>query len=125
MQIITHKDFPYKFDVSICSECDGDCCIGESGYIWIDDIEIGRLASYLKISKKSLKKEYLIKVKDRYSIKEENISKDNYRCIFFDLDAKKCSIYEYRPKQCRTFPFWNYFKDNIGEVIKECKAVKF
>jgi Fe-S-cluster containining protein len=51
------------------------------------------------------------------------ISKDNYACIFFDLDKKQCSIYEARPKQCRTFPFWEHFKTNIKEVIDECPAI--
>ncbi|NLO17741.1 MAG: YkgJ family cysteine cluster protein, partial [Arcobacter butzleri] len=28
------------------------------------------------------------------------------------------------PTQCRSFPFWDYFKDNITEVQKECPAIK-
>ena len=30
--------------------------------------------------------------------------KDNYDCIF--LTKNGCSIYEGRPSQCRTYPFW-------------------
>ena len=30
--------------------------------------------------------------------------KDNYDCIF--LGENGCSIYEGRPLQCRTYPFW-------------------
>ncbi|MFB1032365.1 MAG: YkgJ family cysteine cluster protein, partial [Aliarcobacter cryaerophilus] len=31
---------------------------------------------------------------------------------------------DYRPTQCRTFPFWEYFKNNEKEVYKECPAIK-
>ena len=32
------------------------------------------------------------------------IDGENEQCIF--LDDKKCSVYEGRPTQCRTWPFW-------------------
>ncbi len=43
---------------------------------------------------------------------------------FFDEKKLNCSIYEHRPKQCRTFPFWEYFKKNYNELEKECIGVK-
>ena len=55
---------------------------------------------------------------------ERQLAKDNYACVFFDLEKKCCSIYEARPTQCRTFPFWDYFKENKEEVFKECPAIK-
>ncbi|NCB55234.1 MAG: YkgJ family cysteine cluster protein, partial [Epsilonproteobacteria bacterium] len=27
--------YPYAFDPSACETCQGNCCIGESGYIWV------------------------------------------------------------------------------------------
>jgi Fe-S-cluster containining protein len=27
-------------------------------------------------------------------------------CVFFDAQKRKCSVYEARPLQCRTWPFW-------------------
>jgi Fe-S-cluster containining protein len=33
------------------------------------------------------------------------IEKDNYDCIFWEKNG--CSIYEARPIQCRSYPFWS------------------
>ncbi|MEA2050798.1 MAG: YkgJ family cysteine cluster protein [Campylobacterota bacterium] len=121
--MLEHKEYNYKFDETICSSCDGNCCIGESGYIWINKEEILRLSKHLNITIEELKMKYLFKLGYQYSINEKQISKNNYACIFFDMDKKQCSIYEARPKQCRTFPFWDYFKNKIEEVKKECPAI--
>jgi len=121
--MIENKDYPYKFDETICATCEGNCCIGESGYIWITKQEIEKLADHLKISIEELGYKYLLKVGYKYSIKEKEIAKNNFACIFFDLEKKCCSVYEARPSQCRTFPFWEYFKNNIKELKEECPAI--
>jgi len=121
--MIENKDYPYKFDEDKCSTCEGNCCIGESGYIWITKEECVTLANHLDISLEELGREYIFKQGYKYSIKEKKISNNNYACIFFDLEKKQCSIYEARPQQCRTFPFWEYFKTNIEEVKEECPAI--
>ena len=121
--ILENSDYSYKFDMSQCAMCDGNCCIGESGYIWINKQEIEKLSNHLNISIEELGLKYIFKVGYKYSIREKFISKDNYACVFFDLNKKQCSIYDARPTQCRTFPFWEYFKNNIEEVKKECPAI--
>lgn len=114
--------YKYKFDPSKCLICGGKCCIGESGYIWISEDEIIKLADFLKISTKKLKDDFLYKEKYKFSIKEIPYN-NGYACIFFDQVKKNCSIYEVRPNQCRTFPFWDYFKTNFKELKKECIGV--
>ncbi len=121
--LIKQKDYPYTFNPRACETCAGKCCIGESGYIWINKQEIFKLADYLKISVEELGLKYLTKIGYKYSISERKIGQDNYACIFFNLEKKQCSIYEVRPIQCRTFPFWDYFKQNIEEVKKECPGI--
>ena len=121
--MIEHSDYRYKFDELKCSTCAGDCCIGESGYIWITQEEIKILASNLNLTIKDVILKYLFKVGYKFSIIEKKISDDNYACIFFDLEKKQCNIYDARPKQCHTFPFWEYFKNNIEEVKQECPAI--
>lgn len=121
--MIEHKDYPYKFDENRCAICEGNCCIGESGYIWINKEEIINLSNLLNISVEELGAKYLMKVGYKYSIRERKISADNYSCVFFDLEKKQCGVYSARPSQCRTFPFWDYFKNNIKEVKEECPAI--
>lgn len=122
--LLEESGFSYKFDPNVCSECEGNCCIGESGYIWINANEIDKLANHLNLLVDDFTKKYLRKVSYKYSLVEKKLSEDNYACIFFDIEKKQCSIYEYRPQQCRTFPFWNYFKDKVNEVKQECPAIK-
>lgn len=122
--LIKKDGFNFAFDPNGCNSCNGNCCIGESGYIWINSKEIEELAKFLKISIEELKNRFLNKIGYKYSIKEIKLSANNFACYFFDLEKKQCSIYEARPTQCRTFPFWEYFKINEQEVYKECPAIK-
>ncbi len=115
--------FNYSFNESACASCGGACCIGESGYIWVNNPEIGAIAEFLKIDIDDFAKEYLVRVKNRYSLKEYQDEELGYACIFFNKEKRVCNIYDVRPKQCRTFPFWGVFKDDTGELIKECPGV--
>jgi len=124
MSNLTKDGFDYSFSPSECSKCSGNCCIGESGYIWVTPLEIKNISKVLNLDIDEFKKSYLNKIKYKFSIKERRLDESNFACVFFDLDKKQCSIYEARPNQCRTFPFWDYFKENIDEVVKECPAVK-
>ena len=123
MSIITKKGFNFAFDELKCRECEGGCCTGESGFIWITPKEMLDIANFLEIDIEEFKKNYLIKIGYKYSIKERKITEDNYECIFFDKKISGCSIYPFRPTQCKTYPFWDYFKTNKDELIKECPAI--
>jgi uncharacterized protein len=122
--LIKKEGFDYAFEASACDNCAGNCCIGESGYIWITLQEIAVLAKHLNITQEELREQYLNKIGYKYSIKEVKLAEDNFACVFFNLEKRQCSVYEARPTQCRTFPFWDYFKENTEEVYKECPAIR-
>jgi len=122
MQIIKKDGFSFNFNPKACEECGGKCCIGESGYIWVNPLEIDKIAKFLNLSTEDFKKTFLIKVGYKYSLKEKQFE-NGFACIFFDTINRNCSIYDVRPNQCRTFPFWDYFKTNISEVKKECPGI--
>ncbi len=121
--MIRQDGFNYEFDSNKCDECGGKCCTGESGYIWISEDEIRSLGEYLGYKTELIKEIFLEKFGNRYSIKEKPY-KGGLACIFFDEKNKNCSIYEYRPNQCRSFPFWEHFKRNFKELERECIGVK-
>lgn len=121
--LLTKEGYKYKFAPSACELCEGACCTGESGYIWAKYSEIEKMADFLELTIEEFATMYLRKVKWRYSIIEKRIDVENYACIFFDDNLKRCTIYPVRPQQCRTFPFWETFKNNITEVKKECPGV--
>ena len=39
-------------------------------------------------------------------IRKSLIEYANGDCVFFDGKARKCTVYDARPRQCRTWPFW-------------------
>ncbi len=124
-EFIFKKGYNFKFDQLACEKCGGACCTGASGYIWTKYEEIVNISEFLGLSVDDFAKRYLRKFKYHYSLIEKKIDKKNYACIFFDLEKKRCSIYPVRPSQCRTFPFWEEFKDsdNKEDLKDECPGV--
>lgn len=123
MDIISNEQYSYSFDPKACESCGGKCCRGESGYIWAKRDEILAMADYLDMELDEFAQSYLRKVGHRYSLREKILSEDDYACIFFDETKERCTIYPVRPRQCRTFPFWEQFKNNEDEVRRECPGI--
>jgi len=121
--IISEEGYNYQFSPSACETCGGACCTGASGYIWAKYPEIEKMADFLSLTVEEFAIRYLKKVKHRYSLVEKRLEDDNFACIFFNNELKQCSIYEVRPRQCRTFPFWETFKNNKEEVKNECPGI--
>ncbi|HJO94420.1 MAG TPA: YkgJ family cysteine cluster protein [Victivallales bacterium] len=121
-KLVMKEGFNYSFDSDKCAECEGKCCNGESGNIWISNEEVVALAEYMNIPVNRLVKLYLKQIDGRWSLIELKIN-NNYSCVFYDDISDSCSIYDCRPKQCRDFPFWDYYKNRIDELKEECPAV--
>lgn len=85
-----------------CSGC-GDCCTGAPGYVWVNKAEIAALAGEVDMPVAEFEEKYVRKVGVRRSLKEFA----NGDCVFFDNQARKCEVYSSRPRQCRTWPFWD------------------
>ena len=117
------EGYDYKLAPSACEACGGHCCTGETGYIWTKYTEIEKMAEFVNLGVEDFATVYLRKVKHRYSLIEKKVAADNFACIFFDESKKRCSIYPVRPLQCRTFPFWEQFKNDEDEVRKECPGI--
>ncbi|MCE5318516.1 MAG: YkgJ family cysteine cluster protein [Parachlamydia sp.] len=89
-----------------CTEC-GKCCTGSPGYVWVTEQEIDSMAKQIDLSVELFKRKYLRQRDNRYALAEKK--SQNRDCIF--LKDNKCTIYQARPAQCRTFPFW---KENLN-----------
>ncbi|TVR43834.1 MAG: YkgJ family cysteine cluster protein [Planctomycetota bacterium] len=87
-----------RFD---CTRC-GNCCGGAPGYCWVSDEEIAALATRLGLNEAAFRRRYTREVPGRGTSLSE---KANYDCVFFAA-GKGCTVYEDRPRQCRTWPFW-------------------
>lgn len=67
-------------------------------------------------------KQYVRRVQGRLSLQERVINGEHL-CCFFDRIECGCTIYETRPEQCRTFPFWERFKEDYQELLQECPGI--
>lgn len=120
--LIEQEGYPYRFDPAACSTCQARCCTGESGYIHVNAKEIEDISAFLSIEKQAFIDTFLFKNGYRYSIRERKYQ-DSYECAFYDRNSNGCAIYEVRPNQCRTFPFWDYFKTRVDELKLECPGI--
>ena len=86
-----------------CKQC-GNCCTGAPGFVWVNPQEIENLAVVVEGGDVDrFENMYVRKVGVRHSLKEF----PNGDCVFFDTQARKCTVYGARPRQCRTWPFWD------------------
>ena len=85
-----------------CTGC-GDCCSGAPGFVWVSEEDIQRLADHLKLDVDTFERRYVRRVGIRKSL----IEYSDGDCVFFDPQKRNCSLYEARPLQCRTWPFWD------------------
>lgn len=85
-----------------CTQC-GGCCSGEPGYVWVDPGEIEQLARHLDLSIDEFESRYVRKVGAHKSLTEL----PNGDCVFLHPETRGCTVYEARPIQCRTWPFWD------------------
>jgi Fe-S-cluster containining protein len=86
-----------------CTGC-GDCCTGAPGFVWVTNDEIAALAAELGMDVGAFERRYVRTVGVRKSLRER---KKTYDCVFLDAQTRKCTVYNARPKQCRTWPFWD------------------
>ena len=91
-----------------CTQC-GNCCTGVSGYVKFTDEEAEGMARHLGISLDEFLREYTHETPMGRSLTERK-TEFGYDCVFLDRDTLPgkaiCGLYEHRPEQCRTWPFW-------------------
>lgn len=91
-----------------CAQC-GSCCGGVPGTISFTDGELAKMAARLGVSEAEFLERY---VWYKYDGKRSLRERDDLDCIMLDSETKRCTIYDVRPAQCRTFPFWEDVLDS-------------
>jgi Fe-S-cluster containining protein len=83
-----------------CTRC-GHCCTGEPGFVWVEDEELEAIAEFRGEDAEEMRALFTRKGYRGITLRE----KGNGDCVFYDRD-QGCTIYPVRPRQCRTWPFW-------------------
>lgn len=93
-----------------CTGC-GKCCTGAPGFVFLTEEDIQKLLQHLKISKEEFVRRYTKSFNGRLSLRDDT---PNYSCIFLK-DGKYCQVYQARPVQCKTYPYW------LGNISSEAQ----
>ena len=106
-------DQPVTKERTHCIRC-GECCLGSSPTLQIADvslvydgfIERGNLYTIRlgELVRDNIRGE--LRVTDKEIIKVHEKEK-SLGCIYYDEKAKACTIYEYRPIQCKALACWD------------------
>ena len=85
-----------------CTQC-GACCSGEPGYVWVNAEEIKAIAEHMGLGAKAFERKFIREVGSDKSL----IEYPDGDCILLHPVTRQCMVYEARPIQCRTWPFWD------------------
>ncbi|MEJ2053584.1 MAG: YkgJ family cysteine cluster protein [Calditrichaceae bacterium] len=101
----------YKY-MDIRFECQADCancCKLSNGFVFLSDIEAIKIADSLGMPQNEFLQYFTRIIDDQLCL----VDGENDSCVF--LENNRCTIYEGRPKQCRTYPFW---PENLKSVTR-------
>lgn len=91
-----------------CTMC-GNCCTGAEGYVLVSDAEALALSRRLGVGLEEFLARYTHMTPPGRSLTEK-LSDRGHDCVFLERDGVSgravCVVYEDRPAQCRTWPFW-------------------
>jgi Fe-S-cluster containining protein len=90
-----------RFECTRCSKC----CRHTPGYVFLSAADLENLVAAAGLERQEFLRTFCrtvsFGVAKRVSLRE----KANLDCIFWENGG--CSVYEARPLQCRSFPFWS------------------
>ena len=93
------------------------CCSAEPGYVYLSRNDIERAAGKLSLPPRKFIDAFcrLVDFGTFYMVSLKEM--ENYDCIF--LTPSGCAIYDARPRQCRTYPFWDSVMESRESWEKE------
>lgn len=109
-----------RFECARCSYC----CGNGPGVVYLSEQDLENLCVALKIDAKECVEKYCRWVMYYGGVEvlalQEN---EKYTCILWN---NGCSVYEGRPLQCSTYPFWSWMiadKETWNECSKTCPGM--
>lgn len=95
------------------------CCSGGPGFVWLSETDADRLAACLGITRAELLKRHCRMVDTGLGMSPSLNERPDYSCIF--LGREGCLVYDARPTQCRTYPYWESIVDSAESWQDEAR----
>ena len=94
----------YDRENGLCFTCQAGCaaCCKISGKVEISDQDVVRMAQHIGVEEHVFRQKYTRGNKKSLELEELETGP----CVMLDANDR-CSVYEVRPLQCRTYPFWD------------------
>ena len=86
-----------------CARC-SSCCRGAPGFVFLSKLDLARLLEGLELDFQRFFRNYCKLVDTGAGLSLSLTEKANFDCVFWN--ERGCSIYDFRPLQCSTYPFW-------------------
>jgi len=105
-----------------CQRCSA-CCRYDPGAVFLTEEDIRKICKFLSTDRDTLLNKYCRGIFRGGKLVVSLLEKKNFDCIFWD---NGCKIYEARPIQCITYPFWSSLvesKRSWYEESKRCKGI--
>ncbi|HUX40948.1 MAG TPA: YkgJ family cysteine cluster protein [Rectinemataceae bacterium] len=106
-----------------CTRC-SRCCTGEPGYVFLAAGDVRRLMAALALDFSSLISRYcrFVDMGEHFALSLRERS--DHSCIFWGKNG--CDVYDARPIQCSTYPFWSSIlesRDTWSEESGYCPGI--
>ncbi|MGO8694566.1 MAG: YkgJ family cysteine cluster protein [Rectinemataceae bacterium] len=107
-----------------CTRC-STCCRGGPGYVFLSKTDLIRLLERLKLDFQDFFHKYCSLVDTGLGMALSLNERENYDCVLWARDG--CTVYEVRPVQCWTYPFWASVLESPRtwrEEARECPGIE-
>lgn len=102
-----------------CTQC-ARCCRYEEGFVFLTRGDIGLLARSLEESEDEFIARYCRWVPMGFTMQLSLREQRNRDCVFWRDGG--CSVYDARPSQCRTYPFWQHLVETWADWDREAET---
>ena len=86
-----------------CAKCPGYCC--SYPLIQLTKRDVERLAKHFDLTWEEARKKFTkVETGAKYAMRRKADEHFGRICMFFDTEARRCTVYEARPKTWRVYP---------------------
>lgn len=107
-----------------CTQC-GKCCTGAPGFTWVSEVEADALSVRFGMDGEAFRARYTRLVWRQGEQRRTLLEKRGGDCVFYKRGVG-CTVYEQRPKQCGTWPFWGrivFSREDWNDSAQECPGM--